>query len=92
MKTLSIEWTGPDLGAETREILLEADVVIGVDLPSHREFTVYGTPAYESTVTMKKPSAMRVVQVTLDCACGQLEELATLVRDIKGLKVSDSVR
>jgi len=92
MATLSIEWLGPDLAAETRAILLEADVVIGVDLPSQREFTVFGTPAYESTVTMKKPSAMRIVQVRLDCARGQLEELAALVRDIKGHPVPESVR
>lgn len=87
MNTLSIDALRPDLSAEARSTILEADVVIGIDLLSLREFTVFGTPALESTVTMKKPSAMRVVQVTLNCASGDLDQLAAIVRDIKGLKV-----
>jgi len=51
-----------------------------------REFTVFGTPALESTITMKKPSAMQVVQVPLDFNNGELEELAQLVRELKGLR------
>jgi hypothetical protein len=87
MKILPIEALAGEFDDDARAALAEADVIIGVDVASRREFTLYGTPSLESTMTLKRPSAMRVVQVLLDCQSGELEELAALVQDIKGLRV-----
>jgi hypothetical protein len=88
MKVLPIESLGSKLTEDARALLAEADVIIGIDLATQREFTVFGTPSLESTITMKKPSAMQVVQVPLDFNGGELEELAQLVREIKGMRVT----
>lgn len=68
---------------QARTALAEADVIVGLDASSQREFTVFGTPSLESSVTFKRPSAMRVVRVTVDCAAGELEQLAAMVRAVK---------
>lgn len=86
MKVLPIESLGAKLTEDSRALLAEADIIIGIDQVTQREFTVFGTPSLESTITMKKPSAMQVVQVTLDFNSGELEELAQLVREIKGMR------
>ena len=86
MAVITIESLGPTLSDELRAALAQADIIIGVDAAAEREFTVFGTPSLESTITMKKPSAMQVVQVPLDFNSGELEELARLVREIKGLR------
>lgn len=84
MDTIPIEAMVPTLSAEARSAIVEADVIIGVDLKSQREFTVFGTPALESTSSLKKLSAMRVVRVSLDCDKKELEKLMALVRLVKG--------
>jgi hypothetical protein len=84
MDTIPIEMIVPNLTATARSALVEADVIIGVDTASQREFTVFGTPALESTMSLKRLSAMRVVRVTLDCSNKELERLIALVRGIKG--------
>lgn len=75
----------PRLDAQTRETLASADVIVGVDNRTQREFTVFGMPALESTTSIKKLSAMRVVRVVLDCDKEHLEHLTSLVRRLKGL-------
>jgi len=84
MDTIRIEAIVPKLGANERAVLAAADVIIGVDTASQREFTVFGTPSLESTTSLKKLSAMRVVRVSLDCNNRELERLLKLVRRIKG--------
>ena len=88
MKVLPIDALGSKLDEDTRALVAEADVIIGVDRLTQREFTVFGTPSLESTVTIKKPTAMQVVQVSLDFETGELEELAAIVREIKGIRVT----
>jgi hypothetical protein len=87
MQTISvtIDEIVPRLDAATRDSLSTADVIIGVDHRTQREFTVFGMPALESTTTLKTLSAMRVVRVTLDCDKEHLEHLTALVRRLKGL-------
>jgi hypothetical protein len=81
---LPIEDLMPALSARARSALAEADVVIGVDRASRREHTIYGIAGLDSSATFKKPSAMRVVHVSLDCDKASLESLLALVRRIKG--------
>lgn len=87
METIPIEELVGVLSPQARTALVEADVVIGVDKSSQRQFTVFGTPPLESTVNLKKLSAMRVLRVSLDCDNEGLERLMALVRRVKGPEV-----
>jgi hypothetical protein len=87
METITIDAIDPAPSAKTRAALAAADVIIGVDTASQREFTVFGTPALESTTSLKKLTAMRVVRVSLDCNNKELERLMALVQHIKGPEV-----
>ena len=83
MDTIPIEAIVPAPSAKARAALVAADVIIGVDTASQREFTVFGTPALESTTSLEKLTAMRVLRVSLDCNNKELERLMALVRRIK---------
>ncbi|HEX5445913.1 MAG TPA: hypothetical protein VFW87_18945 [Pirellulales bacterium] len=74
----------PSPTAEARAALAEADVIIGIDQSSQRQFTVYGTPPLESTMSLKQLSAMKVVRVLLDCDKQELDALMAVVRRVKG--------
>jgi hypothetical protein len=83
MSLITIEAPGPRPTDRERAALAEADVITGIDVQSQREFTLFGTPPLESTATLKRPSAMRVVQVRIDGSPAALERLIKLVRDLK---------
>ncbi len=78
---------GEDCGskatADVRARLARADVIIGVDTTTQREFTVFGTPALEESFVAGRPVALHTVRVELDQRSGQLDELVALVRTIK---------
>jgi hypothetical protein len=84
MDPIPIDAILPSPSAAARAALAAADVIIGIDQASQRQFTVYGTPPLESTTNLKRLSAMRVVQVLLDCNNQELERLMAVVRQIKG--------
>ncbi len=84
MSVTTIDASGSRFSDEARAALAEADVITGLDVNTQREFTVFGTPPLESTVTLKRPSAMRVVQVRIDGSAGSLAKLVALVQDLKG--------
>jgi hypothetical protein len=83
MESIVIESTAPGLDAHARKAIIEADVVIGLDVRTQCEFTVYGTPPLESTATMKRPAAMRTVRLQFDGSTQPLAELIALVHAIK---------
>ena len=70
--------------APSRRLLVEADIVIGVDVASRREFTVFGTPPLEATAPSGAEQGLRMLRVTLDQLRGQLDQLAALVKILKG--------
>ncbi len=82
---VTIDTIFPQLTSHGRAALAAADIVIAVDDRSQREFTVYGMPPLESTVSMKQLSAMQVVRIPFDYDGGRLDELTALVRRVKGL-------
>lgn len=84
MDVLSFDQLSPTVTPEARQSLLAADVILGVDRATEREFTVFGMPSLESTVILNR-SAMKVLRVTLDSERGQLDELLHIVRSVKGL-------
>ncbi len=85
MTSVTIDSILPRLTSHGRAALGAADIVIAVDNGSQREFTVFGTPALESTSSLKKLSAMQVARVLFDYDSQQLAELTAVVRGIKGL-------
>jgi hypothetical protein len=89
MNAITIESLKGKLTDEARAALAQADVIIGVDSCTQCEFTVFGTPPLESTVNFKRPMAMRLVRVLVDSGSGELEQLAALVRSMKGHDTND---
>lgn len=85
MSLTTIELSGSQFNDELRTALADADIITGVDTNTEREFTVFGSPPLESTVTLKRPAAMRVVQVRLDGRDATIKKLLELVRELKGL-------
>lgn len=83
IKTLfdDAEQTTPS--AATRKALALADVIIGVDLDTQREFTVFGLPPLEETVRLGHEVALRTVRIGLHAKAGELEKLMSLVQAIK---------
>jgi hypothetical protein len=67
-----------------RAALAKAEVIIGVDIASQRQFTVFGTPSLDETVRMGEVQALDTVRIDLDAKAGELEKLAALVHEIKG--------
>ena len=83
MSVLTIEHPGNELTESERVALAQADIITGVDMQTEEEFTVYGTPPLESTVSMKRPAAMQIVQVRIQGKRG-LDELVELVQTVRG--------
>ena len=90
MQTVSITIDSilPSLSSHARAALAAADIVLAVDNRTQNEFTVFGTPALESTMNLKSLSAMQVARVLFDYDCQQLEQLSRIVRRVKGLDSS----
>jgi hypothetical protein len=72
------------LNSDARGALMAADVIIGVDVESQNEFTVFGTPAFEETVRVGQSVALRTVRIEFDLNANELDKLVSLVRTIKG--------
>lgn len=87
MEPIPIEAIVPNPSAAARAALVKADVIVGVDKATQRRFTVFGTPALESTTSLKKLSAMRVMHVLLDYENKELDVLIAVVRRVKGPEV-----
>jgi hypothetical protein len=84
LQVITIDAPGPRMSDNERATLCDADVITGVDVQTEQEYTVFGTPALESTVSLKRPSAMRVVKVRIHDVANDLERLAALVKELKG--------
>ncbi len=83
MEVITIDSSHEPLNDEARAALAQADVITGVDALTDDEYTVFGTPPLESTMSLKRPAAMRVVQVRIQGAAG-LKALTEVVRAVKG--------
>lgn len=69
---------------EARTAIQQADVIIGVDSGSQREFTVFGTPSLEQTMQVGEEVSMDTLRVEIDEKAGDLARLISAVRSIKG--------
>ena len=84
MTVRTIESLGPIPADDIRAAISDADVVIGVDIQTQREFTVFGMPPLDSSASFKKPSAMNIVRVCVDGKTAGLDALIALVSVLKG--------
>ena len=84
LEALFDEGTGPNLSADPRNALRDADVIIGVDVMSRREFVVYGRKSIEKLFRSGKPERLGVMYIGLDQETEELEKLIALVRVVKG--------
>lgn len=72
-------------------LLAEADVILGVDVMSQRQFLVYGRELLSRIVDSGKGAECEVVRVALDQDTLELELLIALVIQLKGTQDYDSV-
>ncbi len=86
--SLTLDSILPQLSSQARAALAAADIVLAVDNRTQNEFTIYGTPALESTTSLKSLSAMQIARILFDYDCRQLEQLSRVVRRVKGLDLS----
>jgi hypothetical protein len=84
MTMISLDALVPRMSEGNRVEIAEADVVVAVDLATQAEFTVFGTPPLESTVSLKHPLAMRMVRISFDRKTADLAQVIAMVRGVKG--------
>ena len=84
MTTLSLDSILPRMSESARAEIAEADVIVAVDTTSQAEFTVFGTPPLESTISLKHPLAMRTVRISFDRKSGGLDQVIATVKRVKG--------
>lgn len=72
---------GPNLSADPRHALQAAQVILGVDVMSGRQFVLYGR---ERLGESRTPSPVRMLRIAVDQETDELEKLLALVQTIKG--------
>ena len=73
-----------DLPIHPREMLRQADVILGVDVMSRREFLLYGRETLEQIAESGQPETIGIVRVELDQETEELAKIAALVEELKG--------
>src|SRR5262249_18735718 len=74
----------PNLSADPRRALHDAEMIFGVDVASGNEFIIYGREALARIALGRVARPVRVLRVSLDQATEELEQLIALVRVVKG--------
>ena len=76
--------TGPNPSFDARQALHDAEVILGVDVMSEREFLVYGSETLRLIVANKRPADCRVLRIGIDQESDELERLLAIVQVVKG--------
>ncbi len=74
MKSLFRGQGEADVSPEIRAALAQADVIVGVDPATQREFTIFGTPSFEDTVQLDTVVAMNTVRSRARGGGGRFEQ------------------
>jgi hypothetical protein len=69
---------------DVREMVQEADVVLGLDVMTQREHLVFGRAALVDLALSGEGSELRILIVSLDQDTNELDDLCTLVMAVKG--------
>ncbi|MEK6261669.1 MAG: hypothetical protein AABP62_23975 [Planctomycetota bacterium] len=78
------EGRDPNAEVEYRRLLAVADVIFGIDVMRGKQSIVFGRISLEELVRTGRSNILGVVNVGLGQETTGLEQLATLVQDIKG--------
>ena len=78
------EGVGPNRANDLRPALAAADVIVGVDVMSEREFLVFGRKTLQDSLASGSPIAVPAMYISLDQDTDELEQLIAAVRAIKG--------
>ena len=73
----------PNLEADPRQALCDAEVILGVDVMSRNEFLLYGRRTLERIVKGKSRS-VKMIRIGLDQDSDDLERIMALVEVVKG--------
>jgi hypothetical protein len=69
---------------DPRPALQQAQLILGVDVTTGREFLVYGRKTLEKIIRTGKGRQVRTLKVSLDQETDELERLLALVTVVKG--------
>ena len=72
--------TGPNLRADPRHALNDAEVVIGVDVMTQREHLIYGRELLQQIAGGKLSRSGKVIRIGIDDETEELEKLAASCR------------
>ena len=75
---------GPNLSDDPRPDLRAADIIMGVDVMSQREFIVYGRKLLERIAAGTQATEASMMRIGVDQDTDELERLLALVLTIKG--------
>jgi len=80
------EGLGPNLSApgDPERELREAEVIVGVDVMSERQFLVFGRDTLKRIRTSGNAEGVRMLSIALDQDTAELEKLLALVQVVKG--------
>lgn len=74
----------PNPNLDTRQALAAADVILGIDVMSKREFVLYGKKTLEKIARGKVGQSVSVFRIELDEDSDDLERAVALVEVVKG--------
>lgn len=67
-----------------RGLVLHADVIVGQDTASGREYVIYGKPALKRIVETGEGEDLRILRIRLDASGEDLDRLCGLVMFLRG--------
>lgn len=75
---------GPNISSDPRPLLNGADVILGVDRMSGREFLVFGADALRNVTKTGQSKWLKVLRIELDQETDDLERVLALMTVVKG--------
>jgi hypothetical protein len=68
----------------TKQLVLDADLIIGLDTTTGQEYVVYGKAALKRISTSGQPEDIRLLHVAIDAQTDDLDRLCGLVMALRG--------
>ena len=68
----------------TKDLLLQADVILGLDVMSQREYVIFGKARLKRIADTGQGEDLRILRVSLDEATDDLDKLCGLVMLLRG--------
>ena len=68
----------------TKDLILQADVILGIDVMIGQEYVVFGKPALQRIAETGRGEDLRILRVGIDEATDDLDKLCGLVMLLRG--------